>query len=111
MGVSNDGLWQGTLRDFDHAIPPGCTSPWDGGRAGFSTILTCRVRYYCWRSGLLNMGLLTDLILILILKLYNSHLAKIVISLSLEVLNQAKPYQCFYQTSQSKFEPNQFRGS
>jgi len=67
MGVSNDGLWQGTLRDFDHAIPPGCTSPWDGGRAGFSTILTCRVRYYCWRSGLLNMGLLTDLILILIL--------------------------------------------
>jgi len=44
MGVSNDGLWQGTLRDFDHAIPPGCTSPWDGGRAGFSTILTCRVR-------------------------------------------------------------------
>ena len=34
MGVSNDGLWQGTLRDFDHAIPPGCTSPWYGGRAG-----------------------------------------------------------------------------
>ena len=64
MGVSNDGLWQGTLRDFDHAIPPGCTSPWDGGRAGFSTILTCRVRYYCWRSGLLNMGLLADFILI-----------------------------------------------
>ena len=31
MGVSNDGLWQGTLRD---AIPPGCASPWYGGRAG-----------------------------------------------------------------------------
>ena len=34
MCVSNVRLLQGTLRDFDHAIPPGCTLPWNGDRAG-----------------------------------------------------------------------------
>ena len=33
MGVLNDRLLQGTHRDSDHAIPPGCTPPWNGGRA------------------------------------------------------------------------------
>ena len=63
-GVFNDRLLQGTHRDSDHAIPPGCTSPRIWRPGWISTALTCRVRHYCRRSGLLNMGLLADLILV-----------------------------------------------
>ena len=63
MGVSNDGLWQGTLRD---AIPPGCTSPWYGGRAGSVLFSPVGSDTTVGGLGCSTMGLLTDLILILI---------------------------------------------
>jgi len=57
-------LLKGTHRDSDHAFPLSCTPPREWRTGWISTILTCRVSYYCRRSGLLNMGLLADFILI-----------------------------------------------
>ena len=58
--VLNDGLLQGTHREFDHVLQI-LPLLGTGGRGGSGIHLTCRVGYCCMRSGL---GLLVYLILV-----------------------------------------------